>query len=196
MEEVDKRCLMIRMGVSRWMFLLVLAYLVLVSLRQRAIKRLFVCVCLSSLLLPHYFVIKIKRKQQIPRQILEAKANTRNTFGNCIWACLDLPFVNILHHEAEQEAQLSPRDHAMRRVNWNLANCHATVQKLLIRQVLTKSMVWSWRFSRRQCVIDNVQCTQPWRDRVGSHCLRCHKQTDGRVVYITCIPTTCCGEIF
>ena len=25
---------------------------------------------------------------------------------------------------------------------------------------------------------------------------RCHKQTDdGRVVYITCIPTTCCGEI-
>ena len=25
----------------------------------------------------------------------------------------------------------------------------------------------------------------------------CHKQTDdGRVEYITCIPTTCCGEIF
>jgi len=25
----------------------------------------------------------------------------------------------------------------------------------------------------------------------------CHKQTDdGRAVYITCIPTTCCGEIF
>jgi len=25
----------------------------------------------------------------------------------------------------------------------------------------------------------------------------CHKQTDdGRIVYITCIPTTCCGEIF
>jgi len=42
-----------------------------------------------------------------------------------------------------------------------------------------------------------TMCTQPWRDRVGSHCLRCHKQTDdGRVVYITCIPTTCCGEIF
>ena len=59
----------------------------------------------------------------------------------------------------EQEAQLSPRDRAMRRVNWNLANCHATVQKLLIRQVLTKSMVWSWRFRRRQCVIDNVHST-------------------------------------
>jgi len=64
-----------------------------------------------------------------------------------------------------QEAQLSPRDRAMRRVNWNLANCHATVQKLLIRQVLTKSTVRSWRCSWRQCVI-NV-CTQPWRDRVA-----------------------------
>ena len=42
-----------------------------------------------------------------------------------------------------------------------------------------------------------TMCTQPWRDRLGSHCLRCHKQTDdGRIVYITCIPTTCCGEIF
>ena len=29
-----------------------------------------------------------------------------------------------------QEAQLSPRDRAMRRVSWNLANCHAAVQKL------------------------------------------------------------------
>jgi len=38
-----------------------------------------------------------------------------------------------------QEAQLSPRDHAMRCVSRNLANCHATVQKLLVRQVLNKS---------------------------------------------------------
>jgi len=37
-----------------------------------------------------------------------------------------------------QEAQLSPRDRAMRRVSWNLANCHATVQKLLVRQVLNQ----------------------------------------------------------
>ena len=71
----------------------------------------------------------------------------------------------------KQEAQLSPRDRAMHRVNWNLANCHATVQKLLIRQVLTKSMVWSWRFSRRQCVIDNVHSTMTRRSRF--HCLRC-----------------------
>ena len=32
-----------------------------------------------------------------------------------------------------------------------------------------------------------AMCTKPWRDRVGSHWVRCHKQTDdGRIVYITC----------
>ena len=38
-----------------------------------------------------------------------------------------------------QEAQLSPRDRAMRLVSSNLANYHAIVQKLLVRQVLNKS---------------------------------------------------------
>jgi len=96
----------------------------------------------------------------------------------------------------KQEAQLSPRDRAMRCVNWNLANCHATVQKLLLWQVLAKLMVWSWGFSRRQCVIDNVHSTmtRPSRFHLSQ---MCHKQTDdGRLVDITCIPTTCCGEIF
>ena len=49
-----------------------------------------------------------------------------------------------VNHKAfcnQQEAQLSPSDGAMRLVSSNLANCHATVQKLLIRQVLTKLMV-------------------------------------------------------
>ena len=54
----------------------------------------------------------------------------------------------------KQEAQLSPRDRAMRLVSSNLANYHATVQKLLIRQVLTKPMVWSCRFSWGKCVIN------------------------------------------
>jgi len=40
-----------------------------------------------------------------------------------------------------QETQLSPMDRAMRLVSSNLASCHATVQKLLIRQVMTKLMV-------------------------------------------------------
>jgi len=43
--------------------------------------------------------------------------------------------------EVQQEAQLSPRDSAMRLVSSNLANYHATVQKLLKRHVLTKPMV-------------------------------------------------------
>ena len=43
--------------------------------------------------------------------------------------------------KVRQEAQLSPSDRAMRLVSSNLANYHATVQKLLIRQVLTKPMV-------------------------------------------------------
>ena len=38
-----------------------------------------------------------------------------------------------------QKAQLSQRDRAMRRVSSNLANCNATVEKLLVRQVLNKS---------------------------------------------------------
>ena len=54
----------------------------------------------------------------------------------------------------QQKAQLSPSDRAMRLVSSNLANYHATVQKILIPQVLIKPMVWSWRFSWRQCVIN------------------------------------------
>ena len=84
-------------------------------------------------------------------------------------------------------AQLSPSDRAMRLVSSNLANCHATVQKLLIREVLTKLMVWSWRFSRRKCVMNNVHSTMMRRSRFPLS-LRCHNHTDdGRIVYITCI---------
>ena len=43
MEEVDKGCLMIRMGVNGWVFLLVPAHLG--SPGQRVVKRLCVCVC-------------------------------------------------------------------------------------------------------------------------------------------------------
>jgi len=52
-----------------------------------------------------------------------------------------------------QEAQLSPRDRAMRRVSWNLANCHATVQKLLVRQVLNQiSAVANWPVRQNRAV--------------------------------------------
>jgi len=49
--------------------------------------------------------------------------------------------LQLLQDQPEQEAQLSPSDRAMRLVSSNLANYLATVQKLLIRQVLTKPMV-------------------------------------------------------
>ena len=50
-------------------------------------------------------------------------------------------FRPVIYYVLRQEAQLSPSDLAMRLVSSNLANYHATVQKLLIRQVLTKPMV-------------------------------------------------------
>jgi len=43
--------------------------------------------------------------------------------------------------EIGQVAQLSPSDRAMRFVSSNVANYHATVKKLPIRQVLTKPIV-------------------------------------------------------
>jgi len=45
MEEDDKGCPIIRMGVSGWMFLLVPAYPG--SPGQKAVKRLCVCVCVQ-----------------------------------------------------------------------------------------------------------------------------------------------------
>ena len=59
-----------------------------------------------------------------------------------VCACaVDATGMNSYTPRFKQEAQLSPSDRAMRLVSSNLANYHATVQKLLIRQVLTKPMV-------------------------------------------------------
>ena len=68
----------------------------------------------------------------------------------------------------EQEAQLSLRDRAMRRVSWNLANCHATVQKLLVRQVLDKSKLWSWRVTMGAMCNKRVHSTMTRSSRF--HC--------------------------
>ena len=64
------------------------------------------------------------------------------TLQRCHCCGIDMPIVRYRKYDVNyeiQEAQLSPKDRAMRRVSWNLANCHATVQKLLVRQVLNKS---------------------------------------------------------
>ena len=110
---------------------------------------------------------------------------THYHFNHCESVCLS---VCLSARTYQHEAQLSPRDRAMRRVRWNLANWHATMQILLVRQVLNDSKLWSWRLTVGRCVIN--MCTQPWRDTVASIVLyRCHKQTDhGRVVDITRIP--------
>jgi len=65
-----------------------------------------------------------------------------------------LPTRTVSHATLQrQEAQLSPMDRAMRRVSWSLANCHATVQKLLVRQVLNQvSAVASWPVRQNRAV--------------------------------------------
>ena len=83
----------------------------------------------------------------------------------------------VISRYSGQEEQLSPSDRAMRLASSNLTNYNATVQKLLVRQVLTKPTVWSWRFSWRQCVINKPRTVE-----------LCN-------VYITFVPTTCCGAI-
>jgi len=68
------------------------------------------------------------------------KGKTRN-FAAVRWflhAKYPVCHENNIKVQKEQEALLSPSDRAMRLVSSNLASCHATVQKLLIRQVLTK----------------------------------------------------------
>jgi len=57
-------------------------------------------------------------------------------------------------HSRIQKAQLSPRDRAMRRVSWNLANCHATVQKPFVRQVLNRvSAVANWSVRQNHKIV-------------------------------------------
>ena len=48
-----------------------------------------------------------------------------------------------------QEAQLSPRDRAMRRVSWNLASCHAQCNKKVLNQV---SAVANWPVRQNRAV--------------------------------------------
>jgi len=104
------------------MFLLVPAYLG--SPGQKAVKRL--CVCAESIQNDPANKNFIKIKVRKPMKSALSTVSKHYTLDN---------------YNTVQEAPLSPSDHAMRLVSSNLANYHATVQKLLIRQVLTKPMV-------------------------------------------------------
>ena len=72
MEEGDKGCPMIRMGVSGWMFLLVTAHIYPGSPEQKAVKRLCVCVCVCvcvSVCVAPYVVNKLCAFYRGPRCI-------------------------------------------------------------------------------------------------------------------------------
>jgi len=70
-------------------------------------------------------------KYTLDRKISDFWQITRHYLQNCI--------ILMLIQYILQEAQLSLRDRTMCCVSWNLANCHATVQKLRqVRQVLNK----------------------------------------------------------
>ena len=58
--------------------------------------------------------------------------------------------------EAKQEDQLSLRDRAMHCVSWNLANRHATVQKLFVRQILNQVSAVANRPVRQNRAVDSA----------------------------------------
>jgi len=111
---------------------------------------------ITSYELVHYVHARRKRSSRPTRTARKcAKSRTWFSYRYLFAEYLTQVFILCEYYSLiGQEAQLSPSDRAMRLVSSNLANYHATVQKLLIRQVLAKPMVCSWRFSWRQCVIN------------------------------------------
>ena len=77
----------------------------------------------------------------------------------------------------------SDKKHSYRRVT---ARCVLSVVILPIATQQCRNYLYdkswpNWWYEVGGLVGDNVSwtmCTQPWHDRVGSHCLGCHKQTD------------------
>ena len=113
-----------------------------------------------------------------------------------------LTYIGAMKNTSHSRASVCYKKLSYRRVT---ARCVLSVVILPIATQQCRNYLYdkswpNWWYEVGGLVGGNVSwtmCTQPWRDRVGSHCLRCHKQTDdGRIVYITSIPTTCCGEIF
>ena len=88
-----------------------------------------------------------------------------------------------------QEAQVSPRDRMMRRVSCNLANCHATVQKLLVRQVLNKSNFMKLEGYSGTTCNKHVHSTMTRSSRFHCPIVVINKLTTDRVVDITCMLT-------
>jgi len=97
-----------------------------------------VLICVLSLLETHMMVtenLHWKFARHGPRPHRTSDPGLRRELCTADLTEMPTPLQN------QQEAQLSPSDRAMRLVSSNLASCHATMHKLLIRQVLTKLMV-------------------------------------------------------
>jgi len=91
------------------------------------------------------------KKHQLYQRITRCKKRLRLAEEPCDALSVEILSTGALLYK--QKAQLSPRDRAMRRVSRNLANCHATVQKLLVRQVLNQvSVVANWPVRQNRAV--------------------------------------------
>jgi len=103
----------------------------------------------------------VRRRQVLWVPLSDARAHSYwRQAGAGLSVHLSDHFVCVMTSEAllvqswiTQEAQLLPRDRAMHRVSWNLANCNTTVQKLLVRQVLNQeSAVANWPMRQNRAV--------------------------------------------
>jgi len=124
---------------------------------------------------------------------------------NFMWCIFECILPSVLWHcwlGGRKGIQLVNKKLSYRRVT---ARCVLSVETLPITTQQCRNYLYgkswpNWWYEVGGLVggyVSWTMCTQPWCDRVGSHCLRYHKQTDdGRIVYITSIPMTCCGEIF
>ena len=81
-----------------------------------------------------------------------------------------------IFYSEEQEAQLSPRT----------TRCVMSIEILPIATQQCRNYLYDKSWPNRWYEVGDLvggnawltMCTQPRRDRVGSHCLKCHKQTD------------------
>ena len=134
------------------------------SPRQRAIKRLCMCVCIQDL----------KTSTTKNHQSANQSCHTTESLRQCI----------VCYRMGKTKSSAIAVT----------ARCVLSVVILPIAMQQCRNYLYdkswpNWWYEVGGLVRGNVSwtmCTQPWRDGVGSHCLRCHKQTDdGRIVYIT-----------
>jgi len=107
-----------------------------------------------------------------------------------IWKFYELCYQRLEKTRSSAIAE-GPRDASCQ---FKFANCHTSAETTCTTSPKQIKVMKLKRYSKAMC---NKRVHSAMTDRVAFVSCRCHKQTDdGRVVDITCIPTTCCGEIF